>query len=143
MKTLMQTGTFLANRKLEENEVSIRRGVLFDSKLLPCWPTGHQKEHRRAPTFPSTKGRYLPCYLLSVKLPSFTKTHIFHIMLPHMDKIYPMLTQHLCIGPSSSFSHSSSGIMEHYKIHYQIIHIVGAETIARIGILTNCPLSIG
>jgi len=127
-----------------------RRGVLFDSKLLPCWLTGHQKEHRRAPTFPSTKGRYLPCYLLSLKLPSFTKTHIFHIMLPHMDKIYPMLTRHFILGlfnpispTKTSFSHSSSGIREHYKTHYQIIHIVGAETIVRTGILTNCPLSIG
>ena len=82
--------------------------------------------------------------------PSFTKIHISHIMLPHMDKIYPMLTRHFILGlfnPISliktPFSHSSSGIMEHYKIHYQIIHIVGAETIARNGILTNCPLSIG
>jgi len=79
-------------------------------------------------------------------LPSSIKTHIFHIMLPHMDKIYPMLIRHFILGlfkPISliktSFSHSSSGIMEHYKIHYQIIHIVGTETIARTGILTNYP----
>ncbi len=124
-----------------------RRGLFLNSNDSPCWLTGHQKEHRRATTFPSTKGRYLPCYLLSLKLPSFTKIHIFHIMLPHMDKIYPMLTRHFILGlynPISfikiSFSQSSSGIMEHYKIHYQIIHIVGAETIARTGILTNYPL---
>jgi hypothetical protein len=50
-----------------------------------------------------------------------------------MGKIYPMLTRHFILGlfnPISfiktSFSHSSSGIMEHYKIHYKIIHIVGA-----------------
>jgi len=68
-------------------------------------------------------------------------------MLPHMDKIYPMLTRHFILGlfnPISfiktSFSHSSSGIMEHYKIHYKIIHNASAGTAARTGILTNYPV---